>query len=859
MTNRTLSNDEARKLALALLRADTETEVIDVLTKARLWDDARSWRLYGDRDGNFATIGNQQSRPEAALVEKLVNSVDARLLNECLKRGIDPESDSAPRSIRGAIAQFIDEKPEDSASAGTIETWTDKKQLAQSRLITLAVTGNKPKQGMPSITIVDAGEGQTPAQFPETFLSIDRSNKLRIPFVQGKFNMGGTGALKFCGKHGFQLVLSRRNPEIITRWKGTGTKWESTDQRADEWAFTIVRRERPSGQLGGVRNSVFRYLAPEDGEVLSFAADSLPIFPDGKRAYAREATYGTLIKLFEYDTKGFASHTLMKGGLLSRLEALLPNIALPVRLHECRDYRGDEARSFENSLVGLSVRLGENRGENLESGYPTSSSFVVRQEKMTAQIFAFKEDKAESYRTNEGVIFTINGQTHGYIPKTFFERSRVKMGRLAKSLIVVVDCSSLSVGAREDLFMNSRDRLSSGELRKEIEEELENIIRNHEGLRELQARRRSEEIAKRLEESKPLEDVLDSIIKSSPTLSRLFKFGQRLSKPHKTDADSALGGGGQGLSGGHGEFHPKEHPTYFRFYKKRADEKLVRNAELDRRCRIKFETDAPNDYFERDSLPGRYVLDVVDGDVDASELTHSCTIYNGIANWSIKFPEDRLVIGDTVTIQCSVYDETRLDPFVNLAVITMVASEVHKGKGKGQRTSGTSGGTSGVGGTGPSGSGGSVKIEGEHEPGGLSLPPMYKVHENDELWQRHGFDEAAACKVIEDDDGYSFYINIDNIYLQVDMKESKDDVAAKETKFVWGNVLVGLALIHQDKQTSTTIESRESAEDTNQETLFTRIDRTTRALAPFLVPMIDYLGALGEDDIAKFAQRGDDE
>jgi len=99
MTNRTLSNDEARELALALLHADTETEVIDVLTKARLWDDAGSWRLYGDRDGNFATIGNQQSRPEAALVEKLVNSVDARLLNECLKRGIDPESDSAPRSI----------------------------------------------------------------------------------------------------------------------------------------------------------------------------------------------------------------------------------------------------------------------------------------------------------------------------------------------------------------------------------------------------------------------------------------------------------------------------------------------------------------------------------------------------------------------------------------------------------------------------------------------------------------------------------------------------------------------------------------------------------------------------------------
>ena len=28
----------------------------------------------------------------------------------------------------------------------------------------------------------------------DTFLSLNKNNKLRIPFVQGKFNMGGTGA-----------------------------------------------------------------------------------------------------------------------------------------------------------------------------------------------------------------------------------------------------------------------------------------------------------------------------------------------------------------------------------------------------------------------------------------------------------------------------------------------------------------------------------------------------------------------------------------------------------------------------------------------------------------------------------------
>lgn len=855
---RQLKNSEVIELAIALLSADTEEEVVSILTKAGYWTDPTAWRLFGDRDGNFSTIGNQQSRPEAALVEKIVNCVDARLMNECLRSGVDPESAKAPASIRDAVAMLIDGKKAGTATGGRIEAWTGRKQLEQARLITLAVTGKKPRQGMPSISIADAGEGQTPGHFPDTFLSIDRSNKLRIPFVQGKFNMGGTGALKFCGQHGLQLIISRRCPEILKSWRGSRTKWDSEDPRAQEWGVTVVRRERPQGGAGEVRNSVFRYLAPVGGNVLSFSADTLKIFPEGNKPYARAATHGTVLKLYEYDMKGFQSQALMKGGLLNRLEVLLPSIALPVRVHECRDYRGDEARSFENSLVGLSVRLGENRGENIEVGYPTTTSFVVREERMTAQIYAFKQDKAESYTTNEGILFIINGQTHAHIPRTFFERSRVKMSRLARSLLVTVDCTQLSVSAREDLFMNSRDRMSAGELRKEIEDELESIIRNHEGLRELQARRRSEEIATRLEESKPLEEVLDSIIKSSPTLTRLFKFGQRLSKPHRAE-EAALSGGGQGADGGEGTFNPKPHPTYFRFHKMRDGERLVRNAELDRRCRIKFDTDAPNDFFERDSLPGRYVLEIVDGDIEAEELTHSCTIYNGIANWSIKLPEDRLSASDKITIQCSVFDAIRgEEPFVNIATLTLTARDERNGKKKGKREENKSGGDTGEGGSGTGGHGGTGKWQGKTDVGGLTLPPMNLVKR--EQWADHGFDENSACTIIEEDDGsYSFYINEDNIFLQTEMKEAKDDVALKKTKFVWGNVLVGLALIHQARSDAPRESSTDAANNGGDETVRQRVTRTTRALGPFLLPMIDYLGAITEEDVLRVARSGDEE
>ena len=214
-----MTNEQAKKLALKLLVANSEAEAIEVLKAAGFWKKSDAWRLVGDRDGNFATIGSQQSRPEAALVEKIVNSVDARLMNECLVRGIDPTSKDAPPSIRHAVSRFFENREPKGELGGTLQGWSQTKQLEQSQFITLAVTGAMPRSGDPCITIVDAGEGQTPAMIPNTFLSIDRNNKLKILFVQGKFNMGGTGALRFCGQNSLQLVITKRNPVIVSERK----------------------------------------------------------------------------------------------------------------------------------------------------------------------------------------------------------------------------------------------------------------------------------------------------------------------------------------------------------------------------------------------------------------------------------------------------------------------------------------------------------------------------------------------------------------------------------------------------------------------------------------------------------------
>lgn len=241
------------------------------MKKANLWDNPAVWRNYGDNENNFATIGNQQSRPEAAIVEKLINSVDAILMAECLSRNIDPTGEECPKNIPEALERFF-KIPE-----GKLTNISPNERTKLANRIFFVATGQKSN---PCYSIIDTGEGQTPNKMPETLLSIGRSNKLRIPFVQGKFNMGGTGVFQFCGKHNLQLIISKRHPDVAKN---------ENDSLKEYWGFTIIRREDPSY---GVKSSIYRYLAPSNN-ILSFKSDGLPILPgEGTMPYSNLLQYG---------------------------------------------------------------------------------------------------------------------------------------------------------------------------------------------------------------------------------------------------------------------------------------------------------------------------------------------------------------------------------------------------------------------------------------------------------------------------------------------------------------------------------------------------------------------------------------
>ena len=825
------NNDHMKNLCLSLMKADTEEEVISLLKDMDYWEDSSAWRNYGDNESNFSTIGNQSSRPDAALVEKLVNSVDHRLINECLISGIDPESSKAPQSVREAVARFFDpEVTPTGITAGRLGEWDKEKRKSVAEGITLAATGSTPSQGgNPCFTISDSGEGQTPEMIPYTFLSLPShgSNKIKIPFVQGKFNMGSTGVLQFCGKHNLQLILSRRNPKI----PNSNSKHDSDRQ----WGFTVVRREIPEANS---RSSVYTYLAPlgaeaepNKGSVLRFSAEDMPIFPEGGNAYTRNATWGTLVKLYEYSAKGYSNtHIFRKDGLLYRLDLLLPDAALPIRLHECRSgFRGHKG-SFETTLTGLNVRLEDNKGENIEENFPTSSPISAVGQQMTTTIYAFKKGKADTYRKNEGILFTINGQTHSHLTKGFFSRKAVgRLNRIADSILVVVDCSQFNILSREDFFMNSRDRQRGGELSGQVESELEELLKNHPGLRALKDRRRQEEIASKVEDSKPLEDVLKTLVKQSPVLASLFLQGPRISNPFapiqvKTEQKAYEG---------------ERYPTYFKFKGKKYGAELSRDCPENQRCRITLETDVVNDYFNRKIDKGEFSLFLSNGNsrfrVDNSVGPN---LNNGSATLSVRLP-DNCREGDILRYVSTVTDPSQIDPFENS--FTVKVSKAAKPK--------------------PSGSPPLPPLPPTQEegkdrqiPSGITFPPIHDVYESDWGQQDPPFNKYAAMRLVTDEnpegqDVHEFYVNMDNIYLKTELKSTIQEPELTRARWRYGLVLLGLAILRQHAQISdaTSINGASKAGERTEEdngNVDIKIKELGEAVAPFLLPIINSLGAL---------------
>jgi hypothetical protein len=819
-----MTNGQIRDLCIALLHAETEDEVIGLLKHAGYWERPALWRHYGDLENNWGQGGNQQSLAEAALVEKIVNSVDARLINECLERVIDPKGPDAPKSIRQAVARFFEGGTGNKmATGGLIEEWSDEKIREVAQGITLCGTGMRPVM---NLTIADCGEGQTPRKIPLTILSLSKSNKMYIRFVQGQFNQGGTGALRFCGKHNLQLVISRRNPKLLE---------PDPDDDDKNWGFTIVRRERPEG---GRKNSILSYLAPvgvgdahpdRKGDVLSFSAPTMKIYPDKESPYGREATYGTAIKLYDYKYLGERSNIIRGRSILSRLDLLLPEIALPIRLHEFRTGANGkylDPGSRETTLSGLRRRLSNT--ENVERGFPIVLPFSPAGEQLYATVYAFKpagtardeEDDGEEdakkkklggltrYRKREGVLFVRNGQTQGTLPKDFFRRDAMKMKTLADDLLVFVECDQMSDEVREDLFMPSRDRLTENDFKVEMIDCLEQTLKNDEALRRLRNHRQKEMMTDKMKDDKPLADVLQNLIKSSPNLTALLQLGHRITAPFNANP-----------TGSHDEkpFKGEIYPTFFKLKGTAYGEVHKRDCPVNYRMRLQFETDARDDYFSRRIEGGKFCLTWTDNAGKERKVSIvGPNLHSGSASVMVTLP-DGVEVGDVLGMT-AVTEDSRATFKNKLSVTVRPWAEHHKGGGTKKKDKNPN----------------DQKGNDRDRPQQLSTPKMDLVYRD--RWEKMKFEEFTAMRMgveydREENEIPVFQINMDNTPLLNEIKQKRLNDESARNQFVYGNVLVGLALLLQDK------EKGDLPPEAAQVKVEDRIDSMCRALAPFMLSL----------------------
>jgi hypothetical protein len=812
------------RLCENLIRAETEEEVVNLLKSAGYWDNPDCWRYYGDNELNWSQAGGQQARADFAFNEKVVNSIDSVLTRLCMEADINPESDQAPRSIREAAARFVESSAGDTlkTTSGRVEDWPRAFRTKVAEQISVFAT-ERDKSFRPCICIADAGEGHTPEAFPKTFVSLGQRNKVGVPFVQGKFCQGGSGVSRYGGENKLQLIVSRRRPSLVGR--ASVPSGYPTDATDDQWGFTVVRRET------GAKMPFLSYLAPLDaaqqprkGRVLRFSRPTLAIFPQGDDAFQREVESGTLIKLYEYQLKA-TSNIIRRSGLLAKLDLLLPEPALPFRIHECRSRFHENASKQETTISGLFARL--QRSESLESVEPDVIRMHLRGKDIDAKIFAFRPDSSKTYRSDEGIVFTVNGQTHGYIKANFFSRSKVGLQRLAQDLLVVVDCSALDPTELSDLFMSSRDRLADNALAAEIETRLQEELSSHEGLRALKSRRIHEELQEQLGDNKPLEDVLRSVLKRSPALARLFGRGERLSNPFRPEHVRPA------------EVAPllRPHPTYFRFANKESGVVLKKVAHLGQKCRLTFVTDAENHYFTRKYDAGKFAFEVLaDGGSGLMPDYVGPNLTGGRCSLSFELPENAKV-GDRIAYRTTVRDAVTQVEFLNEFEVSVAAAQEARNSPSGSPK--------------PRGEPGGATSDGE---GGIAFPEVHWLPQSSASWSRHFRSKEDCLNIVDDGEGevegsahqpnYKFYMNEDNPALQSELKLARANAIVVRKQYEVSAVLFGLALIHDDQT-----HKRPESETEEENPLYLRVRDITRAVAPFLIPMIQGLGELSADDL----------
>ncbi|WP_430410858.1 hypothetical protein [Kordia sp.] len=628
-------------LFLSIFNSKDESELHSFIEKNEDLFKNENWKPLGDIDSNYGVVKNQQSNPVAALIEKTTNSIDAILTKRCLELGINPKSDKAPKSMEEAITKFYPKNNWD------IQSFRKK----QAEEIQIIADGNGPKnkknQYPTSVIIYDNGEGQHPQDFETTFLSLLRGNKNDVHFVQGKYNMGGSGAIVFCGKKRYQLIASKRY-----------------DNKGD-FGFTLIR-EHPKTESDRSKETWYEYLLI-DGKIPSFPIDNLDLGLEN-----RKFETGTIIKMYSYQfPKGYSGFAQ---DLNQSVNEFLFSPALPM-LTKDTEKRYPNNKVLSKDLFGLKRRLTEEKDIYISDSFSENYKDELF-DRMKVSCYVFKTKVREYdlkkskeviqkryFKNNMRVMFSMNGQVHGFYTSEFISRS-LKFNLLKNHLLIHVDCTNMKYEFRKELFMASRDRLKDGDETQQLRHYLAAKLSSKDGrLNEIQKLRKQ---AVDIDTSSNTNQLLKNFTRSLPFNSDLMKL---LGDTFKLDAQKEKKNPNKSKKPNQQKedisFNPQRYPTQFKINSKVKGDTEVAKIPINGEKTIRFSTDCEDEYFDRTDDPGELKIAILsvkpneaEGGNDIGEPKEISEYFNvnksspnkGTIRINLN-PKDDLKVGDSVQIK----------------------------------------------------------------------------------------------------------------------------------------------------------------------------------------------------------------
>jgi len=557
-----------------LYNAKNEDAITQIIQNSSRLSDPSNWYPLDGNESNFGVVENQQSNPVAALVEKITNSIDAILMRKCFEAGIDPKSADAPRSIEDAIERFFPDH----------RNWDlTEPRNEQARALQLLADSEPGDTANTSLIIYDNGEGQHPEDFEDTFLSLLRGNKNEVHFVQGKYNMGGTGALVFCGKQRYQLIASK---------KYDGSGW---------FGFTLVRKHPLTAQEKQTKKNTWYEYFKLDEEIPAFEIDELDL-----RLHETRFRTGTIIKLYSYDTKG---NRHLRRDMSRSLQEFLYEPALPFYVVE-RPERYPNDNVLTGVVYGLKRQLDPTQNDYIEEMFSeVINDKHMGQVRVTVHVFAIrakgKKPKAtkeyirrEYFKNNMSVLFSMNGQVHGHYTTEFITRT-LKFNLLRDYLLIHVDCTGMQIDFRNELFMASRDRLKQGEEATYLRKKLGDSLKSGQ-LKEVYKRRKDnisvesaddDSLLKNFAEKLPINNELRGLLNQTFKLDAEDKPKPKRKTPSKDNGTAE-------------EFNPQRYPSFFNVKVKEKNGRTVVSVPLNGTKTVEFDSDVESQFFDRIEEPG---------------------------------------------------------------------------------------------------------------------------------------------------------------------------------------------------------------------------------------------------------------